>query len=181
MSGDGDAGGEAKRSFWDIPDGLITGAWAEKRRVADELRHLVARCVTTDAPEDVLANVRELIEEAARALDPYPGLTFGEGRDACRDYDDLAVYADRGALVGPCNPLAPPMHLSMEGDTAVARVRFGPPYEGLPGAVHGGFVAAAFDQLFGYLQVQRNVGSVTATLTVDYRKITPLDTDLRYE
>ena len=57
----------------------------------------------------------------------------------------------------------------MEGDVAVSRVTFGPPFEGIPGHVHGGIVAAAFDQLFGYLQVKRNTGSLTGELTVRYR------------
>jgi acyl-CoA thioesterase FadM len=38
-----------------------------------------------------------------------------------------------------------------------------------------------FDQLFGYLQVKRNVGSLTGELTVRYRRPTPLLEELRLE
>ena len=41
--------------------------------------------------------------------------------------------------------------------------------------------AAAFDQLFGYLQTKHDKGSLTAELTVRYRKPTPLLVPLRFE
>jgi acyl-coenzyme A thioesterase PaaI-like protein len=47
--------------------------------------------------------------------------------------------------------------------------------------VHGGFVAAAFDQLFGYLGVLVGRPALTASLTVKYRKPTPLAVELRLE
>jgi acyl-coenzyme A thioesterase PaaI-like protein len=54
-------------------------------------------------------------------------------------------------------------------------------FEGAPGFVHGGLVAAAFDQLFGYLQVRLHKASLTRVLTVSYEKPTPFRTRLHLE
>jgi len=60
-------------------------------------------------------------------------------------------------------------------------VTFGSAYEGPPGSVHGGFVAAAFDEVLGYVQSLSGNPGMTGTLTVVYRRPTPLHTELRFE
>jgi acyl-coenzyme A thioesterase PaaI-like protein len=60
-------------------------------------------------------------------------------------------------------------------------VTFGSAYEGPPGSVHGGFVAAAFDEVLGYVQSLGERPGMTGTLTVRYRLPTPLHTELRFE
>jgi acyl-coenzyme A thioesterase PaaI-like protein len=52
-------------------------------------------------------------------------------------------------------------------------------YEGPPGYVHGGFVALAFDELFGMVNVLNGLGGLTGRLTVRYRKPSPLGQELR--
>jgi acyl-coenzyme A thioesterase PaaI-like protein len=86
---------------------------------------------------------------------------------------------DRNAILGYTNPLSPPLVLSADGKTAVGRVTFGGAYEGSPGVVHGGFVAAVFDQLFGYLGVLCGMPALTGSLTVRYRKPTPIAVELQ--
>ena len=56
---------------------------------------------------------------------------------------------------------------------------FGSAYEGPPGAVHGGFVAAAFDEVLGFVQSLSSNPGFTGTLTVKYRSPAPLHTELR--
>jgi acyl-coenzyme A thioesterase PaaI-like protein len=170
-----------ERHFWDVPESLVTGAWAEKRRLAGALRQLVALCVTTDAPESALAAATASVEAARDLLAPHPTRTFQDGFSGCRTLDDFAFFTDRATLVGECNPIAPPMRLHFDGEMAVATVTFGPPFEGAPGLVHGGLVAAAFDQLFGYLQVRLQKGSLTRHLSVSYKRPTPFQTELRLE
>jgi acyl-coenzyme A thioesterase PaaI-like protein len=60
-------------------------------------------------------------------------------------------------------------------------VRFGAAYEGPPGCVHGGFIAASFDDILGLAQSFSGQTGMTGTLTVRYRQPTPLHTDLRIE
>jgi predicted thioesterase len=42
-------------------------------------------------------------------------------------------------------------------------------------------LASAFDQVFGYLGVLRGVPALTGSLTVRYRKPTPIGVELRFE
>ncbi len=170
-----------ERHYWDVPARLVTGAWAEKRRLARALRRLVSLCVTTEAPEALLTELARGVETACERLEAHPSRTFQDGFPNCRNLDDYAVFTDRATLVGECNPYSPPMKLHFEDGVAVALVTFGPAYEGAPGLVHGGLVAAAFDQLFGYLQVRLDKASMTRVLTVNYEKPTPFRTELRLE
>jgi acyl-coenzyme A thioesterase PaaI-like protein len=172
---------ERARHYWEVPEDLVTPTWAEKRRLASRLRELVELCVTTQAGEAELALANRAVEAALAELRPQPKLTFQEGFPDCKGLDELAVFTDRATLVGACNPYAPPMALSFERDTAIARVTFGAVYEGAPGFVHGGIVAAAFDQVFGYLQVRLDTPALTRVLTVHYKKPTPFCTELRLE
>jgi acyl-coenzyme A thioesterase PaaI-like protein len=171
---------EAPRTFWDVPE-PTTDAWREKRRLAAALRELAALCVTTDAPETTLSYAADAASRIVEHLSAFPTRTFKDGWASCATPDDFAVFADRAPLTGESNPFAPPMHLHMQGDEAIGHIVFGPMFEGIPGCVHGGLVAAAFDQVFGYLQVKRGVRSLTGSLTVRYRKPTPLQTELRFE
>ncbi len=63
----------------------------------------------------------------------------------------------------------------------VGRVRYGYAYEGPPGCVHGGVIAAAFDEVLGFAQSLSGRPGMTGTLTIRYRKPTPLYTDLVFE
>jgi acyl-coenzyme A thioesterase PaaI-like protein len=168
--------GEAR--YWDVPDRLIDGPWAAKRRLAAHLRELAALCVTTDAPQEVLEDLAARVGAVRDELHAHPGGTFKEKFPSLKGPDDFAVFTDRGTLVGLCNPYAPPMKLDFEGDEATASVTFGPVFEGAPGFVHGGIVAAAFDQLFGYLQLRKQTPSLTRSLTVRYHRPTPIATEL---
>jgi acyl-coenzyme A thioesterase PaaI-like protein len=60
-------------------------------------------------------------------------------------------------------------------------VVFGSAYEGPPGSVHGGFVAAAFDEVLGFANSLSGSPGMTARLIVNYRQPTPLYTELRFD
>ena len=57
----------------------------------------------------------------------------------------------------------------------------GAAYEGPPGYVHGAIIAAIFDMLLGLANVASGNPAMTGTLTVRYRRPTPLHTDLAFE
>lgn len=81
--------------------------------------------------------------------------------------------------------LPPALDVSYDVDdlghpTVTAVVCLEEAYQGPPGCVHGGYLAAMFDSLLGVLPY-RLTGSksvFTGRLTVRYRALTPLDTDL---
>ena len=49
--------------------------------------------------------------------------------------------------------------------SGIATVTFGSAYEGPPGCVHGGYVAAAFDEMLGFVQSLGGNPGMTARLT----------------
>jgi acyl-coenzyme A thioesterase PaaI-like protein len=84
-------------------------------------------------------------------------------------------------VLGRLNPLAPPVAFSWEDGKSVGRVTFTRPYEGPPGCVHGGMIAAVFDQVLNVANVMSGVAGPTAQLTLRYRKPTPLGVEVRFE
>lgn len=146
---------------------------SELRHVADADRLLVDRLVGTDAPIEVLAALaRDLRELADRLLPYHEEALFGFRETA--NAGDLEAMFDHSPLIGRGNPLAPPMTLEAFPDRIIGRVTFGAAYEGPPGCVHGGYVAAAFDELLGATQSLSGAPGMTGTLTVRYRSPTPL-------
>ena len=79
------------------------------------------------------------------------------------------------------NPFAPPIRLSVSNNKVVGHANFGVTFEGSPGTVHGGFVATAFDQVLFMANSLTGIPAMTGTLTVRYRKPTPLFTELVFE
>ena len=151
------------------------------KSLADAARLLTDRLVATDAPDEVLvAATAEVLAAAERFAGYHQGTLYGfsEAANAGRREDPLY---DHSPMIGLANPLAPPMAFTEAGDRIVAHVRFGQAYEGPPGCVHGGYVAAAFDEVLGATQSLSGAPGMTGTLTVRYERPTPLLTDLRFE
>src|SRR5690606_10199960 len=88
---------------------------------------------------------------------------------------------DRSPVLGRANPVAPPLTLELHPDRIVATATFGTAYEGPPGCVHGGWIAASFDEVLGAAQSLSGTGGMTAFLHVDYRSPTPLPQSVRFE
>lgn len=91
---------------------------------------------------------------------------------------------DRSPVMGLANPIAAPVHLRVTGEGDDRRVEghavFGAAYEGPPGCVHGGQVAAAFDDVLGLAQTFSGRIGMTGTLTIRYRSPTPLHEELSF-
>jgi len=92
-------------------------------------------------------------------------------------------FTDRSPFYGAMNPLSMPMRLGRDDShgefgsvTGVAV--FTEPYEGPPGHVHGGFIAAAFDEVLGMSQSLTGRPGMTGRLAVTYRSPTPLHSDI---
>jgi acyl-coenzyme A thioesterase PaaI-like protein len=82
-------------------------------------------------------------------------------------------------MIGFANPIAPPVEVwAVEGEDGQreirGRVTFDYPYEGPPTCVHGGTIAALFDELMGAANIIAGKAGMTGTLTVRYRRPTPL-------
>jgi len=90
------------------------------------------------------------------------------------------MFIDHSPLVGPLNPLAPPLTITMDGTQVTGLVTFAAAYEGPPGCVQGGFIAASFDEVLGLAQGLSGKPGMTARLTIQYRSPSPLHQPLKF-
>jgi acyl-coenzyme A thioesterase PaaI-like protein len=157
-------------------------AWEQKRRLARAMRLVIERLVPSNAPADELRRAAEGLERYAELLRAHPRLKHFHGYAESANAGDVGAFFDQSPMIGLANPLAPPITIGRAGErSAIATVRFGSAYEGPPGCVHGGFVAAAFDEVLGFVQSLGGNPGMTARLTIQYRRPTPLHTELRFE
>jgi len=152
------------------------------RRVGDALRGLIAGLVATEAPVGELAALAGELEGIAAAWARHPRRTSYAFAAEAGPGGDVHAFLDDSPMIGRANPLAPPLRLRVDPEatlpTVVGTAAFGPQYEGPPGHVHGGYLAAAFDEVLGLAQSLGGKPGLTGTLTVRYRSPTPLRTQL---
>ncbi len=167
-------------AHWDPTS--ATGAWNQKRRLAAAMRLVIERLVPSNAPEDEMRLAAEGLERYADALTAHPRLRRVSGAPESANAGDVGAFFDQSPLIGLANPLAPPIRIEKSGDsTAEGTVTFGSAYEGPPGCVHGGFIAAAFDEVLGFVQSLGGSPGMTGTLSVKYLRPTPLRVELVFE
>jgi len=174
---------EKKRFFgqrWEANQRPASGIWAERRRLAAAMRLVVERLTSSDAPADELRAAAERLEQYAEHLATHPRRRRYEGF-AESALAEGGGHFDYSPLIGRSNPLAPPIDVREEEGRVHGEVVFGSAYEGPPGCVHGGYVAAAFDEVLGYAQSLTGAPGMTGRLEVVYRSPTPLHTRLRFE
>ncbi|MGH1504285.1 MAG: PaaI family thioesterase [Acidimicrobiales bacterium] len=164
-------------------------------RIGDAMRAITDRLVATTSPQAELEAILADLEAAAERLGRfdfgrrYEGYaeaalagTSDDPEEGDRGSDGPpAGHADFSPVIGRANPLAPPVELDVEGDRVIGTVTFGHAYEGPPGHVHGGWVAAAFDEVLGAVQAMSGNPGMTAHLEIDYKRPTPLHVPLRFE
>lgn len=161
----------------------LTPHHLEMRRLADAARLVIERLVSSGAPDEALAAAADALEAVAAELDEHPHGSIYEGfAEAANSGGSPGnAFFDHSPLIGKANPLAPPIEVAIEGDRVIGTATFGTPYEGPPGCVHGGFVAASFDEILGAAQSMSGLPAMTGTLTIRYHKPTPLHRELRFE
>jgi len=158
----------------------FSAEWDAKRRVAAAIRRLSEVLVTSTPPVEELHRIADTLEHTAESYANYPRLF---GRIAFVDAGGHGNFAQLGhelnALEGRSNPVALPLNIVIENGIARGTVKAGWAYEGPPGGIHGGFVAAIFDQFMGVTQQIGGQPGMTGTLSVRYLVRTPIDVELR--
>lgn len=167
-----------------------------QRQLAHALRALnervVSHCGTAEEMQALAAQVDELrirVEQTA-PITPYLDyamqqtalLAAGEPReDQQTQRDRWTDYFDLSMIIGRTNPLSPPVQLDLHEEKITGVVTCGRQYEGPPGCVHGGYIAAVFDELLGCAQSLSGDHGMTVNLDVTYVSPTPLHTPLELE
>lgn len=158
----------------------LTPLRLEKRRVGAATRRVIESLVSVDAPVEVMRQVASELEAVASLLEQQPPsefVGFAEAANAPR-FDS---FLDNSPILGRANPIAPPIELSIRDQVVYGAATFGSAYEGPPGYVHGGWIAASFDEVLGATQSLSGSGGMTAYLKIDYRAPTPLHVPVRFE
>ncbi len=169
-------------THWDASAREATSeAWAQKRRLADAMRRVMSLLVRSDAPADELAVAADRLEQYGDHLATHRQRVRYVGFAETANAGEVGAFFDMSPVIGLANPIAPPLRLEAHEGGARGFANFGNAYEGPPGCVHGGWVAAAFDELLGFVQSKAGAPGMTGTLTVRYRSPTPLETDLKFE
>ena len=163
----------------------ITPARVDASQAVYDLVHALVGTVTDDC---TLAEIADLAREAAARLDGAPPRvrtvpdfeTVKTLRDAGEDTTFLTM-GDR-PVAGPANPTAVRVEPRWDDDgVAYADVWFGPAFEAAPGRVHGGMVAAVFDDILGMAMARVRAPGFTGRLTVHYRAPVPMNQRIEFK
>jgi acyl-coenzyme A thioesterase PaaI-like protein len=149
-------------------------------RLTDSLRRVIEANASLDLP---LSDADEIIAQVEALADRLEGLA-GAGRYTGPNarqvmLDDPGRAMAINPISGRCNPIAPPVDLSLRDGEVKGTARLGQAYVGPVGRVHGGWVCGLLDQVLGFACVAAGQPGFTASITVHLRKATPLGTDLQ--
>jgi acyl-coenzyme A thioesterase PaaI-like protein len=147
---------------------------AQRRRATDALRLLMQRLVATDAPESLLGGAADELEALAARLAPHQ---LDDRQAGLVGFGSMETHP----LTGPSNGLAPPLVCEASHGRSVVTGTYGHAFEGPTGRLHGGFVAAGLDLALGRAVGSTGQLALTGTLSVRFRKATPLFVPVRYE
>jgi len=151
-------------------------------RVADAVRRIAAVTIGQPLDDDDLGQaalrlgtVADDLEEAATRSKRRRNTPGPNGFPGVHPQDHFPT----SPMIGFANPIAPPVDVwavhGQDGQRELrGRVTFDYPYEGPPTCVHGGVIAELFDELLGLSNILAGLGAMTGTLTIRYRRPTPL-------
>jgi acyl-coenzyme A thioesterase PaaI-like protein len=153
---------------------------------AAAIRDLIHTFVARDPDDDQLrrtsTDVQAITEQLAATprRDRLARMQAALGTDSFPLTNSASGFADR-AVGGGANPTGIEMlDVDMNGadDDIVARVVLRQGFEGAPGRAHGGIVAAAFDDITGFVIGRMREPAFTGELTVRYLAPVPVEEEL---
>jgi hypothetical protein len=169
------------RTTYDPTDPAEDAPLARKHRLVRETKRLVelvAHLDADDADPAAIDTLSDAVADVADSLEPLPSLHAYGGLSLTPGHQGALL--ERSGISGRCNPLAAPVQWEPDGEILRGWATYSPAYEGPAGHVHGGFVAAAFDDLMGCAQMASGKAGYTGTLTVKMLRPTPLERRIDY-
>jgi acyl-coenzyme A thioesterase PaaI-like protein/molybdopterin converting factor small subunit len=148
------------------------------------VRQLAHAISAHEADDTTLHRISELVAVVVPALERTPRRerivpTFGEGAAIDTKAKGRHPMDDR-AVAGPANATSVDFEARREGDEVIADACFGAAFEGAPGRVHGGMVAAVFDDLVGFILGMVGQPGFTGRLTVHYHAPVPTERPVEF-
>lgn len=139
--------------------------------LAESVRRLIDATIRTQVNAPTVAAAKKTIDCATEELSAalIPG-SFG-----VQQTRGGQAMAWGNVVIGPRNPVAPPLVIQHEADGLVwADFTLGAAYEGPPGHVHGGVCAMVLDHVLGATAHKPGRPAYTGTLCLRYLRGTPL-------
>ncbi|MCV7075906.1 hypothetical protein [Mycobacterium szulgai] len=160
--------------FGEAPLAQTVAAAGAIRRLSSLLLSLEHPHPAVDA---MLAQFGEWERELAAVAPPDPAPRIG-----ARDDDPRRVYLNHATDIGVYNPCFPEYRFDRhDAENATGRVTFPVVYEGPPGLVHGGFLGVFFDCVIQHHSCLAGLSGKTRTLSLTFRRPTPLLTELQFD
>ncbi|WP_280386443.1 hypothetical protein [Nocardia wallacei] len=153
----------------------------QTRAAAAAIRRLTGLLLSLEQPHaavaEMLARCGEWERELTAAAPPDNSPRIGADAVGTQ-----RIYLDHAFDIGSFNPCFPEYRFDhVDARHARGRVTFALPYEGPPGLVHGGFLAVFFDCVVQQQNCAAGLAGKTRSLTVTYRRPTPLLTELGFD
>jgi acyl-coenzyme A thioesterase PaaI-like protein len=162
-------------------DGTESGVPTDLRfELAAQLRRVTSAMVGLPLSDPDITDATDAVRQVADTLEAHAG----PGR-RLRAQPDPAGHPQEffptSPVIGFANPVAPPVVVEGVDGELHGTAFFDFQYEGPPTCVHGGVIAMVFDEMLGAANILAGSPGMTGTLTIRYRKPTPLRTPLRLE
>lgn len=154
--------------------------------INEDVSHLIYHLRCSHAPGEVLGEATTHIQQALELLKPW--LKEGEGWSTIskgehnsqipwseEDITDVMPYSP---VSGKQNAIAPDIRMWRDGEDLRGEVIFTETYAGPPDSVHGGIIAAVFDEVLAMANVISGSAGFTGTLSIKYHNKAPLNTPI---
>lgn len=170
---------------WSILEGDVPEEYQVYRRISAALEGILSSVPRLSAPQEVLTHIAQELEIVAAISKRYPQRSMEAGFAKLltneTDVADVFEVFDFDGLAGLSNAVAPKLIYRINQSQVFAEATLGVQYQGPPGRVHGGFIAAIFDVVLARAQQLSGKIGLTGQLSVKYLDSTPINKPIRFE
>ncbi|MFA5884901.1 MAG: hypothetical protein WDA60_13695, partial [Acidimicrobiia bacterium] len=171
------------RTTYDATDPVEDAPLAHKHALTRAVKRVIelsAHLDVDEVPDGTVEALTAEIDGLADRMGALASLHAKGGLGSCGGHQGALL--ERSGIAGRSNPLAAPVQWVIDDDGITrGSATYTAAYEGPVGSLHGGFVAAAFDDLLGSAQTASGIAGYTGTLTVRMIRPTPLLRRIDYE
>jgi len=153
--------------------------WCERRRLAEALRQAVNLTLCRDVTGEDVSVLADQLSAFNRLYEGGPEIKGRLGwleKKYFEEQDSLSV--ELSPLIGKSHGASFPLKVWIKNGEGRATVSCDWRFEGPPHCLHGGYVAALFDEFLGWVQMLSGGAGATKNLSVTYHKPTPLNVEL---
>jgi len=153
--------------------------WIQRQRLAMELRELGNLLLSRQSSEEEISALADEVAQFNRRVKNQPEIAGRKGwMDAGLFHDQDGLSVELSPLIGKSSGVGPLLKIWVENDEGRGEVNCDWRFEGPPKCLHGGYVAAIFDEFLGWVQMLSGGSGATKNLSVTYHNPTPLNVNL---